>query len=128
MTGEYFSRIHGRIPDSVQQVFVKEKNGECCSCACLSQTQGSIQLLSGKDGNRHFSVTEDRKNERIYAARLCGRGKLVSVSITYWVALTMCLAQAIDRTHRIGQTREVRAIRFVVEESIEERILQVRPP
>ena len=33
--------------------------------------------------------------------------------------------QAIDRTHRIGQTRNVKAVRYIVQDSIEERILQV---
>ncbi|KAI9203510.1 SNF2 family N-terminal domain-containing protein [Polychytrium aggregatum] len=33
-------------------------------------------------------------------------------------------AQAEDRAHRVGQTREVRVIKFVVEESIEEGILK----
>jgi len=33
--------------------------------------------------------------------------------------------QAIDRTHRLGQRRPVRALRFVAERTIEERILEV---
>jgi SNF2 family DNA or RNA helicase len=34
--------------------------------------------------------------------------------------------QAIDRVHRIGQTRTVRVKRFVVEDSVEERILEMQ--
>ncbi|KAF2723706.1 DNA repair protein, RAD5 [Polychaeton citri CBS 116435] len=35
-------------------------------------------------------------------------------------------AQAIDRVHRMGQTQEVKVVRFVVEESIEEKMLRVQ--
>ena len=34
--------------------------------------------------------------------------------------------QAIDRTHRIGQTKPIYATRFIVENSIEERILKLQ--
>jgi len=35
-------------------------------------------------------------------------------------------AQAIDRVHRMGQTEAVRVVRFVVEGSIEERMLRIQ--
>ncbi|KAF1829723.1 hypothetical protein BDW02DRAFT_573724 [Decorospora gaudefroyi] len=35
-------------------------------------------------------------------------------------------AQAIDRVHRMGQAREVRVVRFVVEGSIEEKMLRIQ--
>jgi len=34
--------------------------------------------------------------------------------------------QAIDRTHRLGQHRPIRAIRFIAEDTVEERILQLQ--
>ena len=34
--------------------------------------------------------------------------------------------QAIDRVHRIGQTKSVKAIRFIIKDSIEERIVQLQ--
>jgi DNA repair protein RAD16 len=34
--------------------------------------------------------------------------------------------QAIDRVHRIGQTKRVTAIRFIIKDSIEERIVQLQ--
>ncbi|KAL7554732.1 hypothetical protein ACHAWF_018559 [Thalassiosira exigua] len=34
--------------------------------------------------------------------------------------------QAIDRTHRIGQYRPIRAVRFIAENTVEERILQLQ--
>jgi len=38
------------------------------------------------------------------------------------------VVQAIDRTHRIGQTRNVKAVRYIVKDTIEERILEVPLP
>ena len=35
-------------------------------------------------------------------------------------------AQAIDRVHRIGQSRTVRVKRFVIVDSVEERILEMQ--
>jgi len=37
-----------------------------------------------------------------------------------------CEMQAIQRAHRIGQTREVRAVRFVIEDTIENKIIQLQ--
>ena len=34
--------------------------------------------------------------------------------------------QAIDRTHRLGQHRPIRAVRFIAEDTVEERILQLQ--
>lgn len=34
--------------------------------------------------------------------------------------------QAIDRTHRLGQHRPIRAVRFIAENTVEERILQLQ--
>ena len=42
----------------------------------------------------------------------------------YWVFF----AEAMDRIHRLGQYRPVEAIKIVVEDSIESRIVQVRNP
>ena len=38
----------------------------------------------------------------------------------------MFSAEAMDRIHRLGQRRPVRAIKLVIEDSIESRIIQVR--
>jgi len=35
-------------------------------------------------------------------------------------------AQAIDRVHRMGQTDEVKVYRFIVKESVEERMLKIQ--
>lgn len=34
--------------------------------------------------------------------------------------------QAIDRTHRLGQHRVIRAVRFIAEGTVEERVLQLQ--
>lgn len=37
-------------------------------------------------------------------------------------------AEAMDRIHRLGQHRPVQAVKLVIEDSIESRIIQVRDP
>ena len=34
--------------------------------------------------------------------------------------------QAIDRTHRLGQYRPIRAVRYIAEGTVEERVLQLQ--
>ena len=34
--------------------------------------------------------------------------------------------QAIDRTHRLGQYRPIRAVRFIAEDTVEERFVQLQ--
>ncbi len=36
----------------------------------------------------------------------------------------MCLLQAMDRAHRIGQKKEVQVFRFCIENSIEEKVIE----
>lgn len=47
--------------------------------------------------------------------------KLIKIRLTL-------LAEAMDRIHRLGQRRPVQAIKLVVEDSIESRIVQVIVP
>jgi len=35
-------------------------------------------------------------------------------------------AQAVDRVHRLGQTREVEVVRFIMNQSVEERVLSIQ--
>ena len=45
------------------------------------------------------------------------------------IILAVCRAaemQAIDRTHRLGQYRPIRAVRFIAEGTVEERVLQLQ--
>ena len=48
----------------------------------------------------------------------------VCVLISWWNPAVE--QQAIDRVHRIGQTRTVRVKRFVIVDSVEERILEMQ--
>ena len=48
--------------------------------------------------------------------------KNLLVSITFQAAEM----QAIDRTHRLGQFRPIRAVRFIAEGTVEERVLQLQ--
>jgi SWI/SNF-related matrix-associated actin-dependent regulator of chromatin subfamily A3 len=38
----------------------------------------------------------------------------------------LVFAQAMDRVHRIGQTRPVRVLRFIMKDSLEERMLALQ--
>ena len=42
------------------------------------------------------------------------------------LSLTPIHRQAIDRTHRLGQYRPIRAVRFIAENTVVERILQLQ--
>jgi DNA repair protein RAD16 len=50
------------------------------------------------------------------------------VLISLSLASTFAAAemQAIDRTHRIGQHKPIHAVRFIIQDTIEERILQLQ--
>jgi DNA repair protein RAD16 len=43
-----------------------------------------------------------------------------------FVFIVMWVRQAIDRTHRIGQHKPIFATRFIIEDTIEERILRLQ--
>lgn len=50
----------------------------------------------------------------------------VSKFSRFHAPFSMFSAEAMDRIHRLGQRRPVRAIKLVIEDSIESRIIQVR--
>ena len=43
-----------------------------------------------------------------------------------YLDLSAAEMQAIDRTHRLGQYRPIRAVRFIAEGTVEERVLQLQ--
>ena len=49
------------------------------------------------------------------------------ISSSYLCNFLIFLAEAMDRIHRLGQRRPVQAIKLVIEDSIESRIVQVCP-
>jgi DNA repair protein RAD16 len=49
---------------------------------------------------------------------------LISFFVTFFA--TAAEYQAIDRTHRLGQYRPIRAVRFIAENTVEERVLQLQ--
>lgn len=63
--------------------------------------------------------------EATYRSGVCR----ISTSFAHLFVLLPCRAaemQAIDRTHRLGQYRPIRAVRLIAEGTVEERVLQLQ--
>ncbi|KAL4887396.1 DNA repair protein RAD5 [Aspergillus karnatakaensis] len=76
------------------------------------------------------SMSEDRPTVLLISLRAGGVGlNLTAASNVYmmdpWWSFAI-EAQAIDRVHRMGQTRDVNVVRFIVKDSIEGRMLRVQ--
>ena len=48
------------------------------------------------------------------------------ITFSPFLSLSSAEMQALDRVHRIGQHRPIRAVRFVAEGTVEERVLQLQ--
>jgi superfamily II DNA or RNA helicase len=87
-------------------------------------------MLTGKTENRQELVAEFQSSEKplIFLLSLKAAGAGLTLTSAQYVFLydpwwnPAVEAQAIDRTHRIGQTSKVIAYRLIVKESIEEKI------
>jgi len=62
---------------------------------------------------------ESKRSQNPVLSTICS----IFLASNIFMVLTV---QAIDRTHRIGQYRPIRAIRFIAEQTVEERILQLQ--
>jgi DNA repair protein RAD5 len=74
-----------------------------------SRKQGVVLLLSLRAGGVGLNLT---------------MAKRVYMMDPWWSFAVE--AQAIDRVHRMGQTDEVKVYRFIVKESVEQRMLKVQ--
>ena len=91
-----------------------------CALACLT-----LLLLSSR-------ISTDLTNpKQILVSLMLQYGicthkirRLVSHSV--FAFSTAAEMQAIDRTHRLGQHRCIRAVRFIAEGTVEERVLQLQ--
>lgn len=90
--------------------------------------------LTGKTQNRKELITrfQETDTEKVFLLSLKAAGSGLNLTKASYVALfdpwwnPAVEAQAIDRTHRIGQTRQVIAYRLIAKNTIEEKIRELQ--
>lgn len=99
------------------------------------QGLGFVALHGGMDIKaRDAALDEFRENPnvRVLLMSLKAGGVALNLTMANHVYLMdpwwnpAAELQAIDRTHRLGQYRPIRAVRFIAENTVEERILQLQ--
>jgi DNA repair protein RAD5 len=88
---------------------MSQKNRAAVLSEFKDSTQGTVLLLSLRAGGVGLNLT---------------MAKRVYMMDPWWSFAVE--AQAIDRVHRMGQTDEVEVKRFIVKDSVEERMLKVQ--
>ncbi len=94
----------------------------------------SFEMLTGKDNNRQQIVDRFQKTDSIKPFLISIKAGGVGLNLTsanyvfiidpWWNPFVE--KQAIDRTHRIGQDKNVMVYRFISKDSIEEKIQQLQ--
>jgi superfamily II DNA or RNA helicase len=100
----------------------------------LDQRGTAYAYLDGKSRDRRAQVERFQTDEslRVFLISLKAGGFGLNLTAADYVFLLdpwwnpAVEAQAIDRTHRIGQTRSVFAYRLVVRDTVEEKILELQ--
>ncbi len=94
-----------------------------------SYIDGSVNI---KTREKMIKAFQEENNQRVFLLSLKAGGVALNLTAADYVIIfdpwwnPAVEAQAIDRTHRIGQTKKVLAYRMVVENSIEEKMLQLQ--
>jgi non-specific serine/threonine protein kinase len=94
-----------------------------------SYIDGSVNIKTREKMVKTFQEDEDR---RVFLLSLKAGGVALNLTAADYVIIfdpwwnPAVEAQAIDRSHRIGQTKKVLAYRMVMEDSIEEKMLQLQ--
>ena len=92
-------------------------------------------LHGGMDVKARDSVLKDFRedcNVRVLLMSLKAGGVALNLTVANYIFLMdpwwnpAAEMQAIDRTHRLGQYRPIKAVRFIAENTVEERILQLQ--
>lgn len=129
---------------------LQEASGEGHSVLVFSQFVKVLQLISARldargmdyaylDGslsasrrNEQIRLFQEDENKQIFLLSLRAGGVGINLTEADYVCIVdpwwnpAVESQAIDRSHRIGQTRRVLAMRFIVEDSIEERVRELQ--
>jgi SNF2 family DNA or RNA helicase len=100
----------------------------------LTEQQLSCEYLDGRTRDREACVRRFQEDDdcRLFLVSLKAGGLGLNLTAAEYVFLLdpwwnpAIEAQAIDRTHRIGQSRQVFAYRLIVRDTVEEKILDLQ--
>ncbi len=100
----------------------------------LEEEEIEYSYLDGgtKDRKSEIEAFQDDPNRKVFLISLKAGGTGINLTAADYVIIfdpwwnPAAEAQAIDRTHRIGQTRPVTAFRFIMKGTIEEKILEMQ--
>mmetsp|Transcript_11076 Transcript_11076/g.20709 ORF Transcript_11076/g.20709 Transcript_11076/m.20709 type:complete len:166 (-) Transcript_11076:446-943(-) len=96
---------------------------------------GARALHGGMDVKSRDETLKDFRDDpsvRVLLMSLKAGGVALNLTVANYIYLVdpwwnpAAELQAIDRTHRLGQYRPIRAVRFIAENTVEERILQLQ--
>lgn len=103
---------------------------------CLADMGLGVKALHGgmnvKARDESLRAFREDGNTRVLLMSLKAGGVALNLTVANHIYLMdpwwnpAAEMQAIDRTHRLGQYRPIRAIRFIAEDTVEERILQLQ--
>ncbi len=103
---------------------------------CLAEMGLGVRALQGSmDVKARDAALKDFRedhNVRVLLMSLKAGGVALNLTVANYIYLMdpwwnpAAEMQAIDRTHRLGQFRPIRAVRFIAANTVEERILQLQ--
>lgn len=100
----------------------------------LEEEEIEFSYLDGSTRDRQSEIQafQEDDNRKVFLISLKAGGTGINLTAADYVMIfdpwwnPAAEAQAIDRTHRIGQTRPVTAFRFIMQGTIEEKILEMQ--
>jgi len=103
---------------------------------CLQNLGLGVKALHGgmnvKVRDQNLDAFKNDNSVRVLLVSLKAGGVALNLTVANYIFLMdpwwnpAAEFQAIDRTHRLGQYRAIRAVRFIAENTVEERILQLQ--
>ncbi|KAL7426429.1 hypothetical protein ACHAXH_001556 [Discostella pseudostelligera] len=121
--GESMLQLNYTIPYSTDSSYLEDIG---LGCRAL---HGGMNVKASDDCLREFREDND---VRVLLMSLKAGGVALNLTCANQIFLMdpwwnpAAEMQAIDRTHRLGQYRPIRAVRFIAENTVEERILQLQ--